>query len=90
MNVADRAEIRPGPGLVLIIAGHCLEDSAARRGEQYCSGPLFDSVHLEIVITMASTAEGRAATDKIMADLFDNLGVKPKLQLVSATSPTIH
>lgn len=89
VNVADRAEIRPGASLVLIIAGHCLEDSAARRRDEYADGPLFNSVHLEIVITMSSTAEGRAATDKIMADLFGNLGVKPKLQLV-ATSPTIH
>ena len=89
VNVADRADIRPGAGLVLIIAGHCLEDSAARRRDEYSDGPLFNSVHLEIVITMASTAVGRAATDKIMTDLFGTLGVKPKLQLVP-TSPTIH
>jgi hypothetical protein len=87
VNVADRAEIRPGAGMVLIIAGHCLEDSAAHRRDEGANGPLFNSVHLEIVITMSSTAKGRAAADKIMTDLFGNLGVKPKLQLVATTTP---
>lgn len=37
---------------------------------------------------MADTREGRAVADKIMADLFGNLGVKPKLQLAGATTTT--
>jgi hypothetical protein len=42
---------------------------------------------------MASSAEGRAATDKILAEVFGPpvfhmLDQKPKLQLVSTTSTT--
>jgi hypothetical protein len=92
VNATDRTDIRHGAGLVMIVAGHCLEDSAERRREEFNDGPLFNSVHLEIVITMASSAEGRAATDKILADVFGPpalrmLDQKPKLQLVSASAP---
>lgn len=86
VNVADRADIRPGAGLSLLIAGHYAEDSAARRGEHHQSGALFKSVQLEIIVTLTSTAEGRAAADKVMVDLFGQLGVKPTLQLVSAST----
>lgn len=91
VNVADRADIRPGAGLVLIVAGHCLEDSAARRCEEYHDGPLFNSVHLEIVITMASTTAGRAAADKVIVDVFGAqasrlFGRRPQLQLVATTT----
>jgi hypothetical protein len=94
VNMADRADIAPGAGLVMIVAGYCREDSVVRRREEFNDGPLFNSVHLEIVITMASSAEGRAATDKILADLFGPpafhmLDQKPKLQLVSTNiNPT--
>lgn len=89
VNVVDRADIAPGAGLVMIVAGYCREDSVARRLEEFADGPLFNSVHLEIVITMASSVEGRAAADKILADVFgppafNMLDQKPKLHLVSA------
>ncbi|MFS2007936.1 hypothetical protein ACEN9F_30450 [Duganella sp. CT11-25] len=89
VNVADRAAIEHGAGLVMIIAGHCLEDSAARRGEHHHSGTLFDAVQLEIIIQMSSTAEGRAAADKVMVDVFGArayslFGQKPDLQLITS------
>jgi hypothetical protein len=86
VNVADRADIRPGAGLSLLIAGHYVEDSAARRGEHHQSGTLYAAVQLEIIVTLTSTPEGRAAADKVMVDLFGQLGVKPTLQLVSAST----
>lgn len=52
-NVVDHAHIRPGAGLVMILTGHCLEDSAARRREEFNDGPLFNRVHLEIAINIA-------------------------------------
>lgn len=92
VNVVDRADITPGAGLVMIVAGYCREDSVARRREEFNDGPLFNSVHLEIVITMASTAESRAAVDKIMVDVFGAraytmFGQKPDLQLVASAPP---
>lgn len=92
VNAADRAGIDAGAGLMMIMAGHCLEDSAARRGEHHHSGPLFDSVLLNIILAMSSTAESRAATDKVMVDVFGArayslFGQKPDLQLVSTTTP---
>ncbi|MRW85374.1 hypothetical protein GJ698_14910 [Pseudoduganella sp. FT26W] len=90
VNVADRADITPGAGLVMIVAGYCREDSAARRREEFNDGALFNSAHLEIVITMADSATGRAATEKVLVDVFGPaafhmLDEKPKLHLVSTT-----
>lgn len=93
VNVADRAGIDQGAGLVMLVAGHCLEDSAARRREEYNDGALFSSMHLEIIIAMSSTAEGRAATDKAMVDVFGAkayhlFGQRPKLELINTTPTT--
>lgn len=92
VNMADRADIDAGACLMMIMAGHCLEDSAARRGEHHQSGPLFNSVLLEIILAMSSTSEGQAATDKVMVDVFGArayglFGQKPALQLVASTTP---
>lgn len=95
VNVADRAAIDPGAGLVILVAGHCVEDSAERRGEHHQSGVMYSTVQLEIIVWLSSTAEGRAAgesalTKRFRSQTFHMLDLKPKLQLVSAstTPPT--
>lgn len=72
-------------------ASHVLEDSAERRRHEFNDGPLFNAVHLEIVIQMSSTIEGQAAADKEMVDTFGAqayrmFGQRPALQLVTASN----
>lgn len=93
VNVVDRARIDGGAGLVELVAGYFVEDSAARRGENRTSGALFSALEFELISWMTSTAEGLAATDKALLDTFGAmanslLGKHPKLQLVGAPSPS--
>ncbi len=93
INVADRAGIGERNGLVMLVAGYVLEDSAERRRQEFNDGALFNAVHLEIIIQMSSTIEGQAATNKAMVDTFGAqayrmFGQRPSLQLVTASNPS--
>ncbi|SFM64436.1 hypothetical protein [Rugamonas rubra] len=77
INVADRADIGERNGLVMLVAGYVLEDSAERRRQEFNDGPLFNAVHLLIVLKMSATAAGRAATDKIFTEVFGEDAFQP-------------
>ncbi len=96
INVADRADIGERNGLVILVAGYVLEDSAERRRQEFNDGPLFNAVHLLIILKMSATAAGRAATDKIFTEVFGEEMFQPpapkkaKLTLVSTSNATIN
>lgn len=96
INVADRADIGERNGLVMLVAGYVLEDSAERRRQEFNDGPLFNAVHLLIVLKMSETAAGRAATDRIFTEVFGEHVLQPpapkkaKLTLVSTSKATIN
>jgi hypothetical protein len=75
-NITDRSDIdEPNPGIVLLMAAYCLEDSAEHRADEFNDRPLHACVNAEIHHKMFSTPEGRAATRPIFDALFAPCGL---------------
>lgn len=70
INEADRAKLAADDGLILLVAGYSLEDSAAHRGEEFHDGPLFNSIQLLIINALNGTPAGREAVDLLLSDVF--------------------
>lgn len=93
INVAHRAQIERDDGLVMLLIGHALEDSAARERQLFNDAPMFNATVMLIVRDMDDTPEGRAVIDQINASGpgFEVSGrAAPHLTLVSTSAPTIH
>ncbi|MET3132897.1 hypothetical protein AAKU55_003178 [Oxalobacteraceae bacterium GrIS 1.11] len=64
-NVADRAAVPAGTGLVDLVFVYCVEDSAAHRGEDWHDAPMGNAARWAVFDKMSNTPEGEAAMDKL-------------------------
>ncbi|MBC7859513.1 MAG: hypothetical protein H7Z39_12210 [Burkholderiaceae bacterium] len=69
-NVADRAAVPAGAGLVDLLFVYCAEDSAAHRGDQWNDAPMGNAMRWAVLDGMANTPKGREASTKLFGELF--------------------
>lgn len=91
VNIADRAELTEKDGIIEIIFGHGLEDSATHRHSDHnWDKPLFRALAPAFVDLMNSTPETRAVTDQAFEDTFGFAFPLPGEQPLDTPSPSIH
>lgn len=64
-NVADRADVPAGTGLVHLILVYCIEDSAAHRGEEWHDAPMGNAARQAMLDKMTNTPEGKVAMNAL-------------------------
>lgn len=66
INVADRADLTEGDGIVHLIHVHHLEDSAEHRGEDFATGPMHWALALFFADWLCDTNEGKQVADEVL------------------------
>lgn len=97
VNLADRAGLTKNDGIIMIVFGHGLEDSAEHRhSDDNFDKPLFRALAPAFVDFMRSTPEGREAADRAFEDVFGDIfplpGERKDVNPFNApdASPTLH
>lgn len=65
VNVVGRFKMPPGAGIIEIASVHALEDSASTGGDDFKSGPFFESINLVLIDFLTNHPEGRAVGDRL-------------------------
>lgn len=75
VNMTDRGDLTEKDGLMRIVNGHGLEDSAYHRGEDWKSGPLYRATETVMMDFLLNTAEGQALGNSLCNSLFEPGGI---------------